>query len=101
MRNDTRKNKPSRFGRNVRKSETFGSKTLEETFLQHTAREREQMQTGLRILARIIARAHLRRQASGTATAPPPNKEPGDKKLPGEKPRRANSPQRLGSVPRR
>jgi len=60
MRNDTRKNKPSRFGRNVRKSETFGSKTLEETFLQHTAREREQMQTGLRILARIIARAHRR-----------------------------------------
>lgn len=29
------------------------------------------MQTGLRILARIIARAHLRRQASGAAPLPP------------------------------
>ena len=36
--------------------------------------ERERMQTGLRILARMIARAHLRRQASGTAPEPPPER---------------------------
>ena len=78
MRNDTRNNKPSRSGRNVRKSETVGSKTSRRTFPQHTAREREQMQTGLRILARIIARVHLRRQASRTALEPPPDKEPGN-----------------------
>ena len=35
------------------------------------------MQTGLRILARIIARAHLRRQAS-EAAAPPPDQVAGD-----------------------
>ena len=29
------------------------------------------MQTGLRILARIIARAHLSREASGAAPLPP------------------------------
>lgn len=33
----------------------------------YTAQQRERMQTGLRILARIIARAHLRRQSTGTA----------------------------------
>jgi len=36
------------------------------------------MQTGLRILARIIARAHLSRQASGAAPAPPPEQGTGD-----------------------
>jgi len=29
------------------------------------------METGLRILARIIARAHMRRQESGATTLPP------------------------------
>ena len=39
----------------------------------HTAGQRAQMQAGLRILARIIVRAHLRRQASGATPAPPPD----------------------------
>ena len=71
MRNETRRNKPSRSGGNARKSRTAGRKTPERESPQHTAHERERMQTGLRILARIIARAHLRRQASGGAGAPP------------------------------
>ena len=44
---------------------------------QHTASERERMQAGLRILARIIARAHLSRQATVAAPAPPPDREAG------------------------
>jgi len=36
------------------------------------------MQAGLRILAQLIARAHLRRQASGAAPEPPPDQEAGD-----------------------
>ena len=36
---------------------------------EYTAEQREQMQRGLRILARIIARAHLRRQASQPGVA--------------------------------
>jgi len=68
MRNKTRKNGPSRS--DVRKKPDPASP-------QHTAREREKMRTGLRILARIIARAHLRRQASRTASAPPPEQEAG------------------------
>ena len=44
----------------------------------YTAEQREQMQAGLRILARIIARAHLRRQSTGTAPEMPPDQEAGD-----------------------
>ena len=36
----------------------------------HTAEQRAQMQAGLRILARIIARAHLSRQAHRYAAGP-------------------------------
>ena len=36
----------------------------------HTVEQRERMRRGLRILARIIARAHLRRQASRASAAP-------------------------------
>ena len=61
MRNKTRKNGPSRSG--VRKKPDPASP-------QRTASERERTQTGLRILARMIARAHLRRQASGGESAP-------------------------------
>ncbi len=71
MRNDTGSNKPTRSGRNSRKSGTAGRKTPEQAYQDHTVQERERMQTGLRILARIIARAHLRRQASGAAPLPP------------------------------
>ncbi len=41
----------------------------------HTAEQRAQMQAGLRILARMIARAHLRQRASGAAPAPPQDRE--------------------------
>jgi len=44
----------------------------------HTAEQRAQMQAGLRILARIIARAHLRRQSTGAAPAPPQDRETGE-----------------------
>ena len=44
----------------------------------HTAEQRERMQAGLRILARIIARSHLRRQAARAALEPPPDRRAGD-----------------------
>jgi len=52
-----------------RRQETPGG-----TSPHYTAQERERMQTGLRILARFIARAHLRRQSSGATSAPPEQK---------------------------
>ena len=72
MRNDTRRNKPPRSTRNARKSGTAGRKNAGRASPQHTSQERERMQPGLRILARIIARAHLSRQASASA---PPDRE--------------------------
>ena len=36
----------------------------------YTAEQRERMQAGLRILARMIARAHLRRESSRAGLAP-------------------------------
>ena len=41
----------------------------------YTAEERETLRRGLRILARMIARAHLRRQESRSAAAPRPSAE--------------------------
>ncbi|MYC37597.1 MAG: hypothetical protein F4X66_11920 [Chloroflexi bacterium] len=78
MRNKTRKNGPSRSGRNAGSSGTGGRTTPGGTSPQHNDEQRAQMQTGLRILARIIARAHLSRQASGAAPAPPPERGVGD-----------------------
>ena len=40
----------------------------------YTAEQREIMQQGLRILARIIARAHLRRGSSCAESAPSPDR---------------------------
>ena len=77
MRNDTRRNKPPRSGRNARKSGTADRKTPERACPDHTAQERERMQTRLRILARVIAHAHLKRQASGAAE-PPQDREVSD-----------------------
>ena len=77
MRDKTRTNgKPRPSGSN-RKSGTAGRKTPRGRSPQHTASEREKRQTGLRILARMIARAHLRRQASGAAaeSLPEPDAE--------------------------
>ena len=38
---------------------------------RYTAAQREQLQRGLRILARMIARAHLRREAPRAASSQP------------------------------
>ena len=48
--------------------------------LTYSPEQRETMRRGLRILARMIARAHLRRQASrsGAALRPPVEDEDGD-----------------------
>ena len=78
MRKDTRTNRTERSGKGARKSGTASRKTSEGTTPQYTAPERERMQTGLRILARMIARAHLRREASRAAPAPPPDRGAGD-----------------------
>ena len=43
-----------------------------------TAGQRETMQQGLRILARIIVRAHLRRESSRTESAPSADPGAGD-----------------------
>ena len=78
MRNDTRRNKPERPSGSSRKPGTAGKKALGRDKPQHTASERDRMETGLRILARIIARAHLRRQAFPAATELPPDQETGE-----------------------
>ena len=61
MQNDTGNNKPARPPGNKGKSKSADGKTP--TSPQYTARQREKMQKGLRILANVIVRAHLRRQA--------------------------------------
>ena len=84
MRNDTGRTKPPRSGRNTRRPRGGREKTSSREAAsksvspQHTAEQRAQMQTGLRILARIIARAHLRQQSTGAAPEPPPDQEAGD-----------------------
>ena len=78
MRNDTGRNKPERPSASNRKSPTAAGKVPGGTSPQYSAQERERMQAGLRILARIISSAHLRRQASGAAPVPPPDYEVGD-----------------------
>ena len=82
MRNKTRTNgktRPSRSNRksNNRKSGTACRKTPRGTSPQYTDAQREQIQTGLRILARMIARAHLRRQADRVAPESPPDPDTG------------------------
>ena len=69
MRNETKKNRPARPDgqspkprRGREKSTSPATKTTKES-PQYTARQREQVRQGLRILARVIARAHLRKQA--------------------------------------
>ena len=81
MRDKTRTNgKAGRFRSNRessnRTSGAGGGKAPGRKKPQLSAQERERMQTGLRILARIIARAHLSRQASGGA--PLPSESPQD-----------------------
>ena len=66
MRNDTGRNKPERPSGSNPKPGTAGRKTPRGTAPQHTDAQQETMQTGLRVLARIIARAHLERQIHRT-----------------------------------
>ena len=58
MQKDTGKNIPERTD-----SETPKARRKREQSPQYTARQREQMRKGLRILAKVIVRAHLRKQA--------------------------------------
>ena len=74
MRNETRKNKPARIG-GVSGSPHGGSEkpTAKETPVgtksqQYTPCQQERMLKGLRILAKVIVRAHLRRQAEQANT---------------------------------
>lgn len=78
MRNDIGRDKPERPSGSSRKSSdrrpgTAGRKPPRGTSPQHTGAQRETMQAGLRVLARIIARAHLKRQAArrGSRTSGP------------------------------
>ncbi len=75
MRNDTGRNEPDRPSGSSPETGAAGSKTPRRTSPQRTGAEREQIQAGLRILARMIARAHLRNQVSGPG--PPPDPENG------------------------
>ena len=70
MRDKTRTNGKTRSSGGDRKSGTAGRNTPGSTSPEYTAPERERMQDGLRILARMIARAHLRREALEEPSAP-------------------------------
>ena len=77
MRNDTGRNKPERPSGSSLEPGTAGRKQRRKTSPQHTGAQQETMQTGLRILARIIARAHLERQAEPREPEPTPEPEAG------------------------
>jgi len=53
-----------------RSSSTNRRATAERRPVEYTAEQRERMRRGLRIMARIIARAHLQRQASPPGATP-------------------------------
>ena len=63
MRNDTGRNKLGRPSGSRPETGTAGRKTPREASPQYTDAQKETMQAGLRILARMIARSHLGRQA--------------------------------------
>ena len=62
-------NRPARSARDAREPSGQGQRSSNKgtsskrTTPEYTPRQREKMQKGLRILARIIVRAHLRKQA--------------------------------------
>ena len=64
--------RPARSARDARKPSGRGGKpsgkgtSPQRKVTEYTPRQRERMQQGLRILARIIVRAHLRRQAESS-----------------------------------
>ena len=57
--------------RTDRKKPTCEPMSPETSSAAYTAAQREQLQQGLRILARMIVRVHLRRQASRAASGRP------------------------------
>ena len=79
MRNDTGRNKPERPSGSSRELGTASRKTKTRgaTSPQHTDAQQETMQTGLRILARIIARAHIEWRAEPGEPEPPPERGAG------------------------
>lgn len=60
-----------------KRTSTRNPNTPKRSSTAYTPKQREQMQRGLRILARMIVRAHLRREASQGGPAPPPDRLPG------------------------
>ena len=60
---------------NGKSKSTRISGTTKKSSANYTPEQRERMQQGLRILARMIARAHLRREAptAGSAAYEPPS----------------------------
>ena len=63
---------------NGRNPSTNRRATAELTSPPYSAEQRETLRRGLRILVRMIARAHLRRQASRSGAAPKPPAEDED-----------------------
>ena len=73
MRDKTRTNGKTSASWSDRKSGTAGRNTPGSTPPKHSDAQRERMQEGLRILARMIARAHLRREADQATQEPQPD----------------------------
>ena len=59
------------------RTSTRNPRSPQKSSTAYTPQQRERMQRGLRILARMIVRAHLRREASQGGPAPPPDRWPG------------------------
>ena len=69
MTETNKKNKPARSGRKVRRPKDPGGDSparkdsADKPLSEYTPQQRERIRQGLRILAKAIVRAHLRRQA--------------------------------------
>ena len=69
MTETNKRSKPARSGRNARKPKDPGSESpsrkgpADKPLSEYTPQQRERIRSGLRILAKVIVRAHLRRQA--------------------------------------
>ena len=69
MTETNKRSKPARSGRNARKPKDPGSgspsreDSAHKPLSEYTPQQRERIRNGLRILAKVIVRAHLRRQA--------------------------------------
>ena len=69
MTETNKKSKPARSGRNARNPKDPGDDypntedSADMPLSEYTPRQRERLRKGLRILAKVIVRAHLRRQA--------------------------------------